>query len=389
MAGKEGRGGRGHGFSQVLPWSEYKHELLKKYLHVWCSKLGYISNELAFVDTCAGAGVYGDGHDGSPLIAARWNEHPMLRKRGTRITVHAFETDPENAAALRQNLAPWLEMLPPRAHVYERSFFDDMGEVLFQTRSMPTLFFLDPFGITDITADRLRPLLNDKNRESTEVLVRADPTMLARFAGWLRRAKRTAADERYAESFKRLLQRLNVDTEGLTSADDMTEVGPTKHRLFAQYLQLFVDRFEYVQLVPVRANYWAEPKYFLIHGTDSPHGAAHINDVVSTTEDDLYTSTESRKDKESGQVTLFEPEREPPRYRRQQLQAAALAYLRNRGQAKFIEVRAELARLFGPDFREKDHKSVVRALVDNGDVGLATGDKLDQHSVLRAIKPPQ
>ncbi len=53
------RHGRGHGFAQVLEWSKYKHELLAKYLRVWCYKLGSQHHELAFVDTHAGAGKYG------------------------------------------------------------------------------------------------------------------------------------------------------------------------------------------------------------------------------------------------------------------------------------------------------------------------------------------
>src|SRR5690242_12635118 len=74
MAVKTTRAGRGHDFAQPLEWSSYKHKLLKNYLHVWCYKLGSFYRELAFVDTCAGAGKYEDGSDGSPVIAARYND---------------------------------------------------------------------------------------------------------------------------------------------------------------------------------------------------------------------------------------------------------------------------------------------------------------------------
>lgn len=119
------RAGRGHDFTRPLEWSAYKHKLLKKYLHVWCYKLGQFHRELAFVDTCAGAGLYEDGSEGSPLIAAKYNDDKAMFTRGTGVTVYAFETWTEIFPQLVASLAPFTARTPPRAIVSSESFFDD------------------------------------------------------------------------------------------------------------------------------------------------------------------------------------------------------------------------------------------------------------------------
>ena len=47
------------------------------------------------------------------------------------------------------------------------------------------------------------------------------------------------------------------------------------------YLKEFYERFRFVQLVPIRPSYFAAPKYFLVHATNSAHGAAFLNDIES------------------------------------------------------------------------------------------------------------
>jgi three-Cys-motif partner protein len=360
-----------------LEWSRYKHQLLEKYLRVWCYKLGSFHRELAFVDTHGGAGKYDDGKDGSPLIAAKYNGDKAMMERGTGMTVHAFETEPEIARQLRGNLGPYLSQTPPRAFVYEESFFSNPAPVVNATRSVPTLFFVDPFKTVEVTADQLRPLLTDTHRASTEVLVRIDPTMLARFAGQMRKAVRNGATVDQAGGFARLLERLNIDTELIAEeAADDSFLPQDKYELLEQYLRLYTNRFAFVQVVPVRANYDAAPKYMIVHGTDSAHGAAHLNDIVSTLEDGLFTETYERRDLAMGQVGLFGPPQRPPSFSYSNLDAQALALIGRNPATQFIDVRAELARSFGPAFREKDHKASVKRLLKSGRIeviGDATG----------------
>lgn len=378
------RHGRGHGFAQVLEWSKYKHELLAKYLRVWCYKLGSQHRELAFVDTHAGAGKYDDGKDGSPLIAAKLNGDPAMASRGTGMTVHAFETEAGVVKLLRSNLAPFTSQQPPRAVVYEQSFFVDPTPVVSATRAVPTLFLIDPFGTTEVTSDHLRPLLTDKKRASTEVLVRIDPTMLARFAGQARRAIRTGGADQQGGAFGRLLERLNIDTEPLADEANGACMPQDKYDLLEQYLRLYTNRFRFVQLVPVRANYAAAPKYMLVHGTDSEHGAAHLNDIVSKLEDSLFEETYERRDLESGQHSLFGPPQRAPSYSEAELDARTLAIVAGKAEIPFINVRAGLSMQFGPNFREKHHKASARRLLAAGNISVV-GDvaTLEANTTLR------
>ncbi|MEX2179338.1 MAG: three-Cys-motif partner protein TcmP [Gemmatimonadaceae bacterium] len=387
MATKTTRAGRGHGFTQVLEWSAYKHKLLSNYLHVWCYKLGAFNHELAFVDTCAGAGKYEDEKDGSPLIAAKFNGEKAMVQRGTGITVYAFETDGDIYPQLVTNLAPYTAPKPPRAHVSNTSFFENPRPVLDATREVPTLFLIDPFGTVAVTKDHLHPLLTHADRASTEVLVRIDPTMLARFAGWVRRQSRSSTPVPCAASFARLLERLNIDTEQIAEEGSLEGWGlqQDKYELLEQYLRLYTNRFHYVQVVPIRASYQAAPKYMLVHGSDSAHGAAHLNDCVSTLEDRLFTATYERRERETGQGSLFGPPQRAPRYSEADLDAQTFAFLEAcGGDMEFIELRAGLAMHFGPDFREKHHRGAVKRLIEAGRVeSLGGGAAPESDTILR------
>jgi three-Cys-motif partner protein len=389
MTTRTTRAGRGHGFARLSEWSEYKHTLLKHYLRVWCYKLGAFHRELAFVDTCAGAGKYDDGSSGSPLIAASYNEDRAMVDRGTAMTVYAFETDCDVFPDLVENLSSYTSRTPPRAYASSASFFDNPQPVLDVTRGVPTLFFIDPYGTEEVTWDHLRPVITNGNRPSTELLVRIDPTMLARYAGWVSRQSRTPTPVRGAAAFARLLERLNIDTEQIAFEAVSDGWHPTKYALLSQYLELYTTHFKHVQVVPIRATYGAAPKYMMVHATDSAHGAAHLNDVVSTLEDRLFTTTETRKEAAIGQGSLFGPPQRPPRYTPMELDRETYAIIERLKQTSFIDLRAGLAAYFGPDFRERDHKAAVKRLIEAGRIETVTRHTtLEANTGLRVKRSP-
>ncbi|MES2177961.1 MAG: three-Cys-motif partner protein TcmP [Gemmatimonadota bacterium] len=374
-------------FERRKEWSKYKHQILEKYVRIWVYKLSHGYRELAFVDTCAGEGRYDDGAVGSPLLAAQWNDEFLSANDRGRLVVYACEAVPETAAKLRIALKPYLALRPPCAVVYEQQYFEAMPAILAAVRGKPTLFFIDPYGLKDMVVEHVSPILAGRKGTSTEVLARIDPGLMARFTGWLRKRDRSATQEKTAKSFQRLLERLNVDTQQLIDAmeEDPAEP-PDQMQLLASYLNLFWARFKYVQVIPIRPQYPAAPKYFLIHGTDSSHGAAFLNDAVSTTEDSLYEDTVKAKDRKRGQVSIFDHIAEPPREPRYPLDAldrAIVSTLVSEGRSmKFIDLRAELAALFGPDFREMHHKAAVRRLVKCGALSSLVASNLSEGTML-------
>jgi three-Cys-motif partner protein len=373
-------------FDRVLPWSHWKHRILDKYLHVFVAKLSSRSPLLAFIDACAGEGVYATGEEGSPVIAARWNDQ-FLRPRGKRLVVIAVEQRAAAAARLRDVMRPWTDRTPAEAVVVEASFVDAMPELLDVTRGVPTFVFVDPYGMRSIRADELRPLLDDEDRDSTELLLRVDPGLLARASGWLAPKARSASGQKTADSFRRFLERCNVRPEVLDQFASQEPLGMRGGRdavLLAEYLRLFTDRFRYVQLIPIRPSYYAAPKYLLVHGTDSPDGAAKINDAVSTTEDELFTDTATAEDRRRGQSSLFDPPPRVPRVSIEHAKAYVLEFLGDRRARRFVEISAALAMRFGPDLREKHHRAAVRDLLNSSRLTrLSAGRAIEEGTRVR------
>jgi hypothetical protein len=254
-----------------------------------------------------------------------------------------------------------------------------MPAILERTKDVPTLFFIDPCGAKDITIPKLRPLLTQQKRSATEILLRIDPIMLARFAGWVKRAERDEKKQKTSAKYRELLTRFNVDVDVIAASEDQ----PGMDDLLGQYLQAFYDRFKYVQLVPIRGDYFAAPKYYLVHGTDSPDGCAKVNDIVSTTEDALFEKTATED--AGAQTLLFTPTR-TPRVTIRDAKDFILALLDDRGLTIFVEVCAQLALRFGPDLREKDHRRAVGELLAERKILRGGSGAVERNTALRLPK---
>jgi len=369
-------------FEERKQWSYWKHRILEKYLHVWISKLSSRYKTLAFVDAFAGPGRYQEGTPGSPIIAAQWNDHALCRDRAASVLVYACEADQAAAESLRETLAPWISLDPPRAFVFPTPFADAMPAILEATKEIPTFFFIDPFGTTEISFPKLRRLLEQPSRAATEVLVRIDPVMLSRYAGWVRRG---GGDERRIHTTERFRQRLlemNIDADTIAGSG----VQPATSNLMDQYVAVFERRFKYVQLVPIRPDYFSSPKYYLIHATDSPDGCAKLNDVLSTTEDELFEETALNV--AQGQGFLFAPVR-TPRVTIQQAKEYVMRLFQTEPQLTFVEICAELALEFGPDLREKHHRRAVKELVEERRVSRTGEGSLQRTTMIRIPSAPE
>lgn len=364
-------------FHGLADWSRWKHAILNKYLHVWVNHMQIRSKTLAYIDTCAGAGSYGTGEDGSPVLAAKWND-AWLHAQGARLVVIACEADPTNFASLQRALIPWSSRTPPEAIVIQSAFGDAFEGLLDATRSVPTFLFVDPYGMRAITADQLSPLLGDskQNRERTEILIRVDPVLLARFSGWLPKKERSAKAEKTAAAFRELLKGFQISDEKMRYLEQ-ENVYDRDSVLLDEYLRVLNERFDYVTPIPIRPKYDAAPKYMLVHGTDSEHGVAKMNDILSTTEDELYRDTEKRREA-PGQASLFDLETVTigrSWFDETSLDRTIRAVLADGKPRRCITVRAHLARTFGPWFREKHHRAALKRLHADGAISLTNAGK--------------
>lgn len=359
-------------FEELRDWSSWKHLILQKYLRVWVSMLGSRHKELAFVDAFAGAGQYEGDIDGSPLLAAKWNDHPLLAGKGIMV-VYACEVDRDSFHQLEQNLTPWSNRQPPAARVYNATFERVMLDIMEITRRIPTFFFIDPCGTKDITFPKLSPLLEQADRVATEILIRIDPNMLSRIVGQILNPD---TNPQTSARFRSLALALNLNVGAIEANGDQ----PGMVELLRQYAEPFRERYRYVQLIPIRASYFAAVKYYLLHATNSPDGCSKINDILSTTEDVLFEKT--LLDDAGDQGFLIQPER-MPRLTVRHAKSRVVAFLTRKGLSSFVEVCADLACELGPDLREKHHKQAVKELVEEGKVLRGDSGELKRLTTLR------
>lgn len=359
-------------FTRVPAWSKYKLDIFEKYLRIWSYHLQRRNNLLNYVDLCAGAGEYQDGTPGSPLIAAQTNDKYL--EDLCRLQVIACERNEEAYEKLGEVMEPYTSRVPPVAQLFNKPYQDVLGEILQLTRRTPTFVFLDPFGIKSISADKLAPLLMDRAREPTELLVRVDPRLLARCSGWLNKKYREPRWQKTAKSHERLLQELAISDKLMAQyRQGKAGKGQRTSELFEDYIQLFESRFEYVHYLPIRGEFNQHPKYYLVFGTDSADGVALLNDAASTTEDDVYRNTVVARD--GDQLHLMEPQR-PSQVTITDAETVVLDILRDaNGRLSFIKLRAELALRFGPDLRQKNHKRIVEDMEERGTIQLSPANQ--------------
>lgn len=366
-------------FSSVREWSRWKHTILQKYLRVWCYKLGSRSPVLMFVDGCAGAGRYADGRPGSPLIAAEMNNDPSPSKRWA-LKVVAFEQDADTFLQLQKNLEPWTSRTPPLAFTFDIPFAEGVAKLEPLLRDVPTLYFIDPYGMADLTPAALAPIL-DRRRDKTELIMRYDPRMLLRWEGWLVDRDRNPRGQKLAVAFRRRLESLGVDV----AARMASAAGGSAMTSEDEYLARFTARFHYTQMIAIKPSFDAAPKYSLFFGTDSPDGAAHMNDIVGTTEDELWEATLDEEEERSGQGSLFHPER-PRIATSTDAEATMLEYLQQVGPGRlsWIEIRAYLAFVHGSQLRDKHHRLAAEALRRQGLVTW-TDVKLERTTIVELV----
>lgn len=351
-------------------WARVKHAVLKHYLRVFLYKLQRASSAMLIVDGFAGCGIYSDGSDGSPVIAAKFNDDPGLVRVGARVHVVAIEEHDEARRSLVRALAPWTAP-PQRAWVEPGPFSDHIVDIASRSEQLPTFVFLDPFGMSDLTVAELAPLLASGRNAPLELLIRVDATLLARFAGQVASAHENPDRQGVADAFATLLQRMQIDPE--LAVQLIENAGPPDERrehLLASYANAFKARFRFVQFVPIRPAHNAAPKYFLMHATDSQHGYVAMNDVASKLMEQQEAAHDTVKYANQTQIDAFGPV-PGGRVSLHAVDQSIIDDLRARGSSvapEFIELRVGLVQRFGDRLRQKDHDAALKRLAKAGRV---------------------
>jgi three-Cys-motif partner protein len=145
-----------------------KHRTYASYVERWARILLYRPplTRLRIVDACAGSGGDEAGNPGSPLIAVREADaaaRQMSEHRGTPVTIEvvAIEKDPARFAELARRMAPHAG----RHRALPGTLADHIADFERDFASVPTLFFIDPFGLEPLRADVVKRCLAGSRNE--------------------------------------------------------------------------------------------------------------------------------------------------------------------------------------------------------------------------------
>jgi len=156
----------GH-FGAFEPHTQLKHEILRTYVERWARVLLMHSKEsrsrIRIVDACAGAGQDESGKPGSPLISIREAEqaqNQLARLRGFRVEIQVIAIEKDRGRY--DQLAAMVDAFAGRHRAWQGTLADHSAAL--ESDPVPTLFFIDPFGLEPLQADVVRrALLGTKN----------------------------------------------------------------------------------------------------------------------------------------------------------------------------------------------------------------------------------
>ncbi|MEW5929661.1 MAG: three-Cys-motif partner protein TcmP [Gemmatimonadota bacterium] len=156
-------------FEEFEPHTLLKHAILRMYAERWARKLLLrrgAGTRLRIVDACAGRGGDEAGNKGSPLVAAvvakgAAAQISEMRGEPVRIEVAAIEQKPSFYRALQQNLEPFGDSVV----ALPGTLADHIGKFEREFDEVPTLFFIDPFGLAPLRADVVGRALAGRRNE--------------------------------------------------------------------------------------------------------------------------------------------------------------------------------------------------------------------------------
>lgn len=296
-------------FSSFEAHTLLKHAILNAYVERWARKLLLRSGagtKVRIVDACAGRGSDESGNPGSPLIAAqvaKAAEQQLSELRGEAVFVEivAIEESASNFAALKTSIQQ------AGANVLARrgTLADYIAEFDADARWVPTLFFIDPFGLAPLRAEVIRRALSGPRNEA--LMLFADQAALRHFGATAAAAPqddrespqtslfadvgtdhgrgsvaKTASRAALETTARAAEQILNAAFEGIDWRERINAVPreQRRHEFLKMYRELLRSMGAgYVLPIPV-LDVRTHMKYHLFHASRSEHGYVTMKDAV-------------------------------------------------------------------------------------------------------------
>ncbi len=163
----------------LAPHTAAKLQVLGAYLRAWFPILsrGRNFNRIIYIDGFAGPGRYGQGEDGSPIVALKAALGSLMNPIQTPCEFHFVEHKRRAVNALRANIdhlrRQWPIPTSIEIFIHERMTFEEaydrhIRSRLQQNPAAPAFVLVDPFGWAGLPMSIITELMR---RSSTEVLV--------------------------------------------------------------------------------------------------------------------------------------------------------------------------------------------------------------------------
>lgn len=350
-------------FEKLRPWSGRKHRLLQKYLPPFSAKVAKTSSSrtIYVVDGFAGSGTYTDGADGSPILIAKFSDVCLRWTDSVHLRVVNVEADKDNEGIFENLEEATRRWVKSGTVLNIRSEFGAaVSRILAVIGDDPTLFFIDPFGPTDLRFADIKPILS-RARGVTELIINFDQDGLRRItdAALSKNTPSKTAETNIAnitaiigsDGWRR---RLEEASHKSTDAEEIL-VDEYKRNLSA---------FGFTVIAyPIREELKSHPKYHFVYCTRHHDGVQLMNDFICEEEDRLYG------EHVEGRLSLFAEEASLDtviRDRRKALRRLIERYLLENERVTRGDIMAALIRGKPGNFHTKDIVDVVKDLLSEG-----------------------
>lgn len=368
-------------FEKLKPWSQRKHRLLSKYLPPFSAKVAKTSRtrEIFIIDGFAGAAAYDDGAEGSPILIARFGDVCLGWSNPVTLRLINVEADKNKEGifdSLERATEEWVKL--GRIKNIKSAFGAAVPSILSFIRTAPALFFIDPFGPTDIRFDDLKAILL-RRPAVTELIINFDQDGLRRIVDAALSTKTNPkAAETNAANISAIVGsdswRNKIEGVGLSSAE-------AEKILLHEYMTNLSAFGFAVVAYPVREELRSKPKYHFVYCTRHLDGVCLMNDFIREEEDMLYG------DHVEGELPLFAEEASlanAVQKRREELTTVIEEYLQDRKEITRGGLKVDLVQTNFGRFQTKDYNKVVQEFLSAGRLTEAIGKKrINDHDVLR------
>jgi three-Cys-motif partner protein len=292
-------------FAELKEWSERKLNLLDKYLDSATKIMASIGGtkrltKVYYIDGFAGTGIYEDGSQGSPVRAANLAKQNQDAGKSYTLKCINVEEDSKNFANLQESTKYFGNLvlnLPG-------TFTANVDHILKEIRNVPSICFLDPFGVEGLDWDAVVKMIRRSGQ--TDFWIRFDAEYVLRLDGF------------YESTAPEATSKLGIITRtyGIDNIDQIHNyllgVSPDARKRNA--VELYLDQLQTAFASTKREGYAAvyqlkgldgDNKYHLVFASSNKKGIVLASNIVYGIEETYQREALEYEENKRSQPSMF------------------------------------------------------------------------------------